>query len=119
MTCFLLALVIGSPASDPIFNPHLHSLPSSKALWEARTSWEWEREYEAAAMHQRMREATMHPPPRIETMGDFIIAKLGSMGSSHGSHGNLNASAVDEILDQWYAEIDGLGMMLAAVVASL
>ncbi|KAF2451084.1 hypothetical protein P171DRAFT_469196 [Karstenula rhodostoma CBS 690.94] len=103
VVCFLLALTIPSAPDDLIANPNNHVLPASKALWEARTREEWEALY----------CAQQHGAARLETVGDFIVAKLGRVGMDTG------ADAVDEMIGRWYAEMDGLGMMLAAVVSSL
>ncbi|KAJ4353524.1 uncharacterized protein N0V89_005254 [Didymosphaeria variabile] len=108
VTCFLLALTIGNDPSNPIVNPNNHILPASKALWEARTRAAWERLY--------VQQQTSDSAPRLETVGDFIIAKLGGVGRSKS---DMSADLVDDMIGKWYAEMDGLGMMLAAVVASL
>ncbi|KAL5373534.1 hypothetical protein DPSP01_012663 [Paraphaeosphaeria sporulosa] len=107
VVCFITALTIGAQADDPIVNPNNHVLPSSKALWEARTREEWEDLYEG--------QYTSDDRPRLETVGDLVIAKLGRGSRNEGRAGR---GAVDEMVGQWYAEMDGLGMMLAAVVAS-
>ena len=109
VTCFMMALVKGQDTASPIANPNMHTLPSSKALWEAKTSWEWEHEYDLASRR-------VHPSPRLETVGDFIIAKLGCPGKSGV---DSQKEVIEEMIDKWYSEMDGLGMMLAALVASL
>lgn len=104
-----MALVKGEDKTSPIANPNMHNLPSSKALWEAKTCWEWEHEYDLAAK-------SVHPGPELETVGDFIIAKLGVPGKSvTGEY----KEAIEDMIGKWYSEMDGLGMMLAALVASL
>lgn len=50
-------------------------------------------------------------------MGDFIVAKLGGVGMGMGM--GMGMGKTEDMIGKWYAELDGLGMMLAAVVASL
>ncbi|KAK3395295.1 hypothetical protein B0H63DRAFT_463001, partial [Podospora didyma] len=108
IVCFLTALVVGTDSCDAIWDPQSMPLPSSKSLWEARTRWEWEREYEA-----HWAEAAVDVTrPRLDTIGDLVVVKYGAKG------GDWKAT-VDDVLDTWHAGLDGLGMLLAAVLVGV
>ncbi|KAK0644643.1 hypothetical protein B0T16DRAFT_418023 [Cercophora newfieldiana] len=111
--CYLLDLVAGAPHPDicELFaDPHSISLPSSRMLWEARTAAEWEKEYDVEWAQLTTNQA------RLDTVGDLALAKdVGSDGAmAQGRLGGLFADA----MDNWHAGLDGLGMLIAAVMAS-
>ncbi|GAB1311765.1 Zn(2)-C6 fungal-type domain-containing protein [Madurella fahalii] len=112
IVCFLMALVVGCEACDVILNPYAIPLPGSKALWEARTADEWERVYDEWWAELKSGK------PRLDTLGDLIMAKHSSGSSQALMHG-IFGSGMDDVLDDWHANLDGLGMMLAAVLAGL
>lgn len=111
--CFLIALVVGTEGSNDIETPFYLPLPGTKTLWEARSQWVWEKEYGASWKDFKPGES------RLGTVGDLAIARLQQRGGANATvRGNLKG-ALDEILDNWHADLDGLGMMLAAVVADV
>ncbi|KAL6399262.1 hypothetical protein AUP68_17806 [Ilyonectria robusta] len=113
IVCFLIALVVGTEGSNDIETPFYLPLPGTKSLWEARSQWAWEKEYSASWKDLKPKE------PRLGTVGDLAIARLQQRGGANATvRGNLKG-ALDEILDNWHADLDGLGMMLAAVVADV
>ncbi|KAK3347184.1 hypothetical protein B0T25DRAFT_614087 [Lasiosphaeria hispida] len=116
IVCFLTSLVVGAEGCDIIMDPNLIPLPSGRALWEARTEADWEREFEAAWAEFRVNG------PRLDTVGDLAVAKFGAGGAVMGFKGGLGDGrnrAVGDVLDGWHAGLDGLGMMLAAVMAGV
>ncbi|KXX78210.1 hypothetical protein MMYC01_205067 [Madurella mycetomatis] len=112
IVCFLMALVVGCEACDVIMNPYAIHLPGSKALWEARTADEWERVYDGWWAELKSGK------PRLSTLGDLVMAKHSSDSSQAWMHGTFG-SGIDDVLDDWHANLDGLGMMLVAVLAGL
>ena len=105
--CFLLGFVVGTEACQAISDPHLITLPSSKALWEAKSRWAWELEYDVAEAKAQAGQPTFH------TVGDLALAQLsgaGGVGMGRGS---------SDLVDDWHADLDGLGMLLAAVIAAV
>lgn len=107
-----MALVVGCEACDVILNPYAIPLPGSKALWEARTAEEWERVYDEWWAERKSGK------PRVDTLGDLITAKHSSGSSQVWIHGTFG-SGIEDVLDDWHANLDGLGIMLAAVLAGL
>jgi len=110
VVCFLLDLVAGSADVCEIFaDPYSIPLPSSRLLWEAQSAEAWEREYDVEW------EQLTTNQPRIDTVGDLLLAKdVGNDGAkAQGKLGGMFADA----LDDWHAGLDGLGMLVAAVVA--
>lgn len=113
IVCFLIALVVGTEGSNDIETPFYLPLPGTKTLWEARSQWAWEKEYGASWKNSKPKES------RLGTVGDLAIARLQQGGGADARmRGNLEG-ALDEILDSWHADLDGLGMMLAAVIADV
>lgn len=113
IVCFLIALVVGTEGSNDIETPFYLPLPGTKTLWEARSQWVWEKEYGASWKDLKPQES------RLGTVGDLAIARLQQRGRANATvRGNLEG-ALDEVLDNWHADLDGLGMMLAAVVADV
>ena len=104
-TCFLASLVT-SAARSAILAPDLVYLPSSRALWEANDALTWEMEYNAFWTELKINSS------RPRTVADLAAAQR-SVGSGTAMRGN-NRSVAD-MLDGWHADLDGLGMMLAAV----
>lgn len=111
IVCFIMALVLGSEDSPSLSAPLRLPLPSSKALWGANSRCEWERAY-AISLGQ-----PFGCEVRLETVGDLTVAQMRRDGAddegSQGSPGKVGGDA----LDCWLASADGLGMMLAAVIA--
>lgn len=79
-------------------------LPSSKTLWEARISSDWEREYTAS------RHAVKSCHHGLETIGDLAVATM---------QRDRGFVEVEDALDDWHAGVDGLGMLLSAVIAGV
>ncbi|KAK0708584.1 hypothetical protein B0H67DRAFT_672808 [Lasiosphaeris hirsuta] len=119
IVCFLTSLVVGAEGCDIIMDPNLIPLPSGRALWEARTETDWAREFEAAWAEVRVNG------PRLDTVGDLAVAKFGAgagtgvMVGFKGGVGEGRSRAVEDVLDGWHAGLDGLGMLLAAVMAGV
>ncbi|KAH7144328.1 hypothetical protein B0J13DRAFT_554955 [Dactylonectria estremocensis] len=113
ITCFLMALVVGTEGSDDIANPFCLPLPGSKVLWEARSDWAWEKEYGMSWKNSKPDRS------RLDTVGDLAIAHMQRGGGTDPTMGGGLNGATDEILDTWHAGLDGLGMMLAAVIADV
>lgn len=111
--CFIMALVLGSEDSPSLSAPLRLPLPSSKALWGARTRCEWEREYIVSL------EEPSGCVNRLETVGDLAVAQMQRDGGDDwGSQGHLGRVGGDA-LDRWLATADGLGMLLVAVIADV
>ncbi|KAK4442505.1 hypothetical protein QBC34DRAFT_454677, partial [Podospora aff. communis PSN243] len=108
--CFLLDLVAGSAdICELLADPYAIALPSSKMLWQARDAAIWEREYAVEWEQLTTNQA------RVDTLGDLALAKgVGNGGS--GAQGRL-AGLFADALDNWHAGLDGLGMLIAAVIA--
>ena len=105
-----MALIVGGSACTLIVNPYSIPLPSEKALWEARSRWEWETLY----------SASMAEPSRFNSLGDLVMAKHGGNDSVAGVlPGGGADDCVQEALDDWHAGVDGVGVMIATVLASL
>jgi hypothetical protein len=105
-----MALIVGGGACTLIMDPYSIPLPSEKALWEARSQWEWETLY----------NASMAEPSRFDSLGDLVMAKHGGDVSVAGViRGGGAGDCVEEALDDWHGGLDGLGMMIAALLASL
>ena len=79
-------------------------MPSKKTLWEARSESEWRREYETTWSDLRVRG--LEGRRRIHTIGDLMMAK----------RNGATMVGMKDGLDSWYAGLDGLGIMLAAVL---
>lgn len=110
-----MALVVGCEACDIILNPYAIPLPARKAMWEARTAVEWGIIYDEWCSQGR------NGKPRLDTLGDLVMAKQSQQNLSSGEvamRGTFG-SGIDDILDDWHANLDGLGNMLAAVLAGL
>jgi hypothetical protein len=106
---FLLALLIGSEPCQYLTEPSYIPLPSSRLLWEAKSAWAWECEYDAQCA-----DFVVHQPP-VQTVRDFAIAKRGGNGTlTSGSSGRD-----DDALIKWHAGVDGLGMVVAVVLAGV
>lgn len=113
ITCFLMALIVGTEGSNDIANPFCLPLPCNKVLWEAKSAWAWEKEYGVSWKKAEPDHS------RLSTVGDLAIAHMQRGGGTDPAmRGGLNAAA-EEILDTWHAGLDGLGMMLAAVIADV
>src|SRR5438105_2934891 len=105
-----MALVVGCEACDVILNPYAIPIPGSKTLWEARTAEEWE------IVYDEWWAGLKGGKPRLDTLGDLVMAKNTSVQAlAQGVFG----SGIDDILDDWHANLDGLGMLLAAVLSGL
>jgi len=78
-------------------------------LWEARTAFDWEQEYDVEWAQLMTNEA------RLDTFGDLVLAKDVESGGARaqGRVGGLFADAMDD----WHAGLDGLGILIAAVMA--
>lgn len=116
IVCFLMVLVFNLEACEVILNPYAINLPASKALWEARTAAEWDMLYDEWLAEGRKGR------PRLHTLGDFLMAKQKQQHDpNNGAVSTLGTfgSALDEVLDDWHGNLDGLGSMLAAVLAGL
>ncbi|SPN96538.1 uncharacterized protein DNG_00063 [Cephalotrichum gorgonifer] len=113
IVCFIVALIVGSEGSPSIANPFRLPLPSGRALWEARSAWEWETEYDAWwGQSEGIAD-------RLETVGDLSIAQLRrGGGDGWGMPGDFGGVG-DDALDSWHAGVDGLGMLLTAVIADV
>lgn len=113
ITCFIMALVLGSEDSPSLSRPVQLSLPSSKALWSASTRYEWEKEDSASWEQSSGRE------DRLETVGDLAILQIQRDGGDDwSSQGGLPRVGTDA-LDCWLEGADELGMLLAAVIADV
>lgn len=110
IVCSLTSLLVGSDACDVITQPHLIHLPSSRAVWEARNTWAWEKEYDAY-QHQ-----FINKDPCLDTIGDLAIIKH---ASERGGVMTRDRKSSLRILDDWHSGLDGLGMLLAAVMADV
>ncbi|PVI02800.1 hypothetical protein DM02DRAFT_670214 [Periconia macrospinosa] len=110
---FLLALEIGSEPCNVLADPRRITVPGEKALWEANTRSDWEREYSASL-------AGRSQPP-IETMSDLAIAKYSSEETAAVISDGMFGSTIttEEFMDDWYAGLDSLGMAFAAVLARI
>lgn len=110
IVCSLTSLLVGSDACDIVTQPHLIHLLSTRALWEARNTWAWEKEYDTFQSQFIDRE------PSLDTIGDLAIVKHASMSDTVLVEGRKSSL---DILDDWHAGLDGLGMLLAAVMADV
>ncbi|KAK3331523.1 hypothetical protein B0H66DRAFT_587704 [Apodospora peruviana] len=111
ITCFLISLVVGTEACGAIMNPHLLYLPSKKTLWEAQSEQEWRNEYDAS--WAEVKESSKNgQQPRLDTVGDLALSK-------HGGLSTVGQLEWGDVLDRWHAALDGLGMMLAAVISGI
>ncbi|KAK0706179.1 hypothetical protein B0T26DRAFT_755704 [Lasiosphaeria miniovina] len=119
VVCFLMTLVVGSEACLAILDPPSLLLPSSRALWEAKDRWSWEREFDAAwAELGTVARHHQHAGPRLDTIGDLAVVKNGLSDPRFGAgRAGAAAAAASDVLDSWHAGLDGLGIMLAAVLA--
>ncbi|KAK3356755.1 hypothetical protein B0T25DRAFT_537327 [Lasiosphaeria hispida] len=113
IVCFLITLIVGGEVCNLILDPYSIPLPSDKALWEAKSLGAWEEAYDASlaargADHQQ----------RFDTLGDLVAAKHGGGRSAVMSTG-CGGDGVGGALDDWHAGLDGVGMMLAIVLAGL
>ncbi|KAK3371018.1 hypothetical protein B0T24DRAFT_304599 [Lasiosphaeria ovina] len=119
VVCFLMTLVVGSEACLAILDPPSLLLPSSRALWEAKDRWSWEREFDAAwAEIGTVARHHQHAGPRLDTIGDLAVVKNGLSDPRFGAgRAGAAAAAASDALDSWHAGLDGLGIMLAAVLA--
>lgn len=108
-----MELVVGGEGS-PFFSDLFRlSLPSNKALWAARSAREWEREYDI------YRGTLAAGKERLESVGDATLAHMQRGGMGTSASGGNSQGVGDDILDDWHAEVDGLGMLLAAVIADI
>lgn len=113
IVCFIMALALGSEDSPSLSRPFQLPLPSSKALWGARTRYDWEREYSVFLEQSSRRE------DRLETVGDVAVAQMQrDGGDGWGLQGGLQMVGTDA-LDYWLAGADELGTLLAAVIADV
>lgn len=110
-----MVLVFNLEACEVILNPYAINLPASKALWEARTAAEWD------VLYDEWLAEGKKGTPRVHTLGDFLVAKQSQQGAGNSAVSMLGTfgSALDEVLDDWHGNLDGLGSMLAAVLAGL
>jgi hypothetical protein len=98
--------LLAAPRCDPIVDPDLIPLPSNKALWEAKNVWDWQIEYRKASQSPRSLCC------ELRTMGDLVCAQH---GLSHcWEHGGTR-----EALKSWTSEIDGLGLILLSMAATI
>ncbi|KAH8811134.1 hypothetical protein F5884DRAFT_749527 [Xylogone sp. PMI_703] len=102
--CYLVTIVVSPAAYDAIADPLAIPLPCSKALWEARSSDEWEKEYN---LYYRGPEVAQHP---FCTIGDLVAAQ-------NRTKGGIATAYDQDALDRWHAGLDGLTMLLSSVVA--
>lgn len=79
-------------------------------LWEARTAADWEREYDVEWAQLMAGQA------RLNTVGDLVLAKEVGSGGGTRAQGRL-AGVFEGAMDDWHAGLDGLGMLIAAVMA--
>ena len=100
--------MVGTEPCSDIADPRELPLPCRRALWEARDSWAWEKEYDASWRTSRTGESL------LRTVGDYKMAKY----SAHIGADDI-AMKASQSLDEWHADLDSLGMALAAVLAGL
>ena len=110
--CFIMEFLIGKGGPSYFTNHYQIPLPSGKALWEARSAWVWEKEYAA-------RQGSSGGGMKLETVGDLALAHMERDGMGVSGSGESPGVAGYEVLDDWHAGVDGLGMLLAAVVADM
>ena len=110
--CFVMEFFIGKGGPSYFTNHYQIPLPSGKALWEAKSAWEWE-ERNAAS------RGSSGGGMKLETVGDLALAHMQRDGMCVSGSGERPGVADDEVLDDWHTGVDGLGMLLAAVVADM
>jgi hypothetical protein len=108
-----MALVIGGEACNLIMDPYSIPLPSTKGMWDAKTVWAWEREYDAAFAFKGAESQR-----RFDTLGDLVVAKHNSINNG-AILGLGDTSDEDVALDDWHSKLDSVGMIVAAVLAGL
>ncbi|KPM44072.1 hypothetical protein AK830_g2425 [Neonectria ditissima] len=113
LVCFLTSLVLGSEGSDGVEAPFFLPLPSGKAMWEAKNAWSWEGEYGAFWQDLKTNK------PRLDTLGDLATAHMQQDNRCDAGMGGSLGDEEDDVLDSWHAGVDGLGMMLAAIIADV
>jgi hypothetical protein len=106
---FLLALLVGSEPCNNLIDPNEIPLPSSRGLWEARGTWEWKSEY------NKSQAESLGGTARVQNVSEFAIAKRG--GTEAVIAGSSNR--IEDAIVDWYADVDGLGMVFAAVLAGV
>lgn len=105
-------LVIGDEASPYFSNLFRVPLSSSKVLWEVRSRSEWEKTY---ATYWGSLDGGKG---RLESVGDATLAHMQRSGLSKTTP-IVEPRGIIDALDDWHADMDGLGMLLAAVIADL
>ena len=112
-----MALIVGTGDSAALTDPSSLALPSCKAVWEAGTRKDWERAY-AHSLRQLGfvdgYEIYGENAPATTSGGQRLICTLGDLAAAQ--HGLRGGAFDEDLLDGWLSGVDGLGMVLAAVL---
>lgn len=80
-------------------------------MWEAKSAAEWEKQSSRLIGHPSGNRS------RLESVGDLALAHMQREGTIQGL--SDLGTAPDDALDNWHAGTDGLGMLLAAIIADM
>ncbi|TPX07088.1 uncharacterized protein E0L32_010983 [Thyridium curvatum] len=102
LVCWLVARALGDQADQGFPRPDGNPIPSTNVLWSTQGD-------------QDVANAeAVSPTPPFTAIGDLAMALK---GSQTGVSAAMSLEARNDALAKWYAALDGLGMVVTAVMA--